>query len=526
MPRRDSAATRGELDVRRRGAGPPTGISPFVPARGLSWPAAGWIQPLSRADWLTRDRILAWCGILLTLEVLSFCFLALLQHGVFFPMDPPTTTDFVSFYAAGKLAVVGTPALAYNRLAHAAAEAAATMPGIQYRFFFYPPTFLLLCAPLALLPYLVSFAMFEALTFVAWLLVMRRILAVPGWAWSIPLLAYPAVFWTLGLGQNSFLTAALLGGATLLLSERPIAAGVLLGAMCYKPHLALLAPFALAAGGRWRTFAAAAVTVAAAAGLSGAIFGVDTWRDYLAAAGDLSGVYETGLLDLASYVTPFGGARLLGAGIVDARWLQGAVSAVVVLATGWIWWRDPGPEVRSAALAAGILLSVPVAIVYDLLLLTVAIAWLVRAGRRTGFLPWEKLALFGCFVVPLLSRHLGEATHIPIGPLAPACLLALCVSRTWRVEGVVRVAHAADVVRVARAAEVVRVAHAAGVVRVAHARPDAGGARPGGDAAPTRQALRLPHMRWASCVSRARWASCVSRARWASCVSRARRALP
>jgi hypothetical protein len=289
-----------------------------------------------------------------------------------------------------------------------------------------------LCAPLALLPYIVSFVVFEALTFVAWLLVMQRILAVPGWAWSIPLLAFPAVFWTLGLGQNSFLTVALLGGATLLLSERPIAAGVLLGMMCYKPHLALLAPFALAAGGRWRTFGAAAVTVAAVVGLSVAIFGVDTWRDYLTAAAGSSTVYETGRVKLAAYVTPYGGARLLGVGIVNTRWLQGVVSTVVVLATCWIWRRDPGPAVRSAALAAGALLIVPVALVYDLLLMTVAIAWLVRAGRDTGFLPWEKLALFGCFLVPLLSLHLGQATHLPIGPLAPACLLALCVSRTRR----------------------------------------------------------------------------------------------
>jgi hypothetical protein len=66
------------------------------------------------------------------------------------------------------------------------------------------------------------------------------------------------------------------------------------------------------------------------------------------------------------------------------------------------------------------------------LLLSVAIAWIVRTGTRTGFLPWEKLALFGCFLVPLLSRHLGQVTHIPIGPAAPAALLAVCVARTLR----------------------------------------------------------------------------------------------
>jgi hypothetical protein len=83
-------------------------------------------------------------------------------------------------------------------------------------------------------------------------------------------------------------------------------------------------------------------------------------------------------------------------------------------------------------LAAGILLSVPLALVYDLLIVTVAIGWLVRAGRGTGFLPWEKLVLFGCFVVPLVSCHLGQATRIPVGPLAPATLLVLALVRTLR----------------------------------------------------------------------------------------------
>src|SRR5208283_5390178 len=78
------------------------------------------------------------------------------------------------------------------------------------------------------------------------------------------------------------------------------------------------------------------------------------------------------------------------------------------------------------------LLSVPLALIYDLTLLTVAIAWLVRAGRGTGFLRWEKLAMSFCFLVPLVSRHLGQATHIPLAPLAPAVLLALCLVRTLR----------------------------------------------------------------------------------------------
>ncbi len=392
-----------------------------------------WLAALARADWLNRDRILSWGGILLALNVLLLGFLILWHHDVFVPIDPPTSTDFVSFYAAGKLALAGTPALAYDRLAHAAAETAATVPGSPYQFFFYPPVYLLICAPLALLPYLVSFIVFQATTLGAWLFVMRRILRSSGWGWCLPVLAYPAVFWTLGLGQNSFLTAALLGGMTLLLDERPVIAGVLLGLLCYKPHLALLAPIALAAGGRWRTFGAAAATVAALLGLSVLLFGIEPWRAYLVTLGGAREVYEMGQIDLAGFITPYGAARVLGAGADTGHIVQSVASVLTVASVGWIWWRDPGPAERSAALAAGILLSVPLALVYDLMLLTVAICWLARAGRDNGFLPMEKLALFFCFLVPLLSRHLGQLAHVPIGPLAPAALLILCMARTIRV---------------------------------------------------------------------------------------------
>jgi alpha-1,2-mannosyltransferase len=42
------------------------------------------------------------------------------------------------------------------------------------------------------------------------------------------------VFWTLGLGQNAFLTAALFRGFTLPVDRRPASSGVALGMICYK----------------------------------------------------------------------------------------------------------------------------------------------------------------------------------------------------------------------------------------------------------------------------------------------------
>src|SRR5947209_14117990 len=115
--------------------------------------------PPRLAVWLDRRRIGIGAALLLCLELALFAFFVAGTHGWIVPLDRPTTTDFASFYAAGALADAGTPELAYNHAAHLAAEEAATAPGIEYQFFNYPPVYLLICAALASLPYLVAFCL-------------------------------------------------------------------------------------------------------------------------------------------------------------------------------------------------------------------------------------------------------------------------------------------------------------------------------------------------------------------------------
>lgn len=393
-----------------------------------------WLGRLPQGDWLTRDRILAWSGVFLVVQLGLLAFVFLWAHGVFAPLTAPMPTDFVSFYGAGRLTLAGAPALAYVQSAHHAAEVAATAPGMPYVYFYYPPVYLLWCALLALPPLPVAFVLFQAISAGIWLLVMRSVLRMGGASWALAMLAYPAVSWTLLTGQNAFVVAGLLGAATLLLDRRPVVAGLLLGTLCFKPHLALVAPIALAAGGYWRTFAAAALAVGLWIALSGALFGVDIWRDYLAALGASSVVYETGRVELNAYVTVYGAVRVLGGGAAAGHAAQAVASVVAAGVVAWIWRRDPGPELRGASLAAGMLATAPMALMYDLLLLSVTFAWLVRLGLRTGFRPWEKLAMFACFAIALVSRHLAMALPVPLGPLAPAAMLALCLVRTLRPE--------------------------------------------------------------------------------------------
>ena len=78
----------------------------------------------------------------------------------------------------------------------------------------------------------------------------------------------------------------------------------------------------------------------------------------------------------------------------------------------------------------------PVALVYDHMLLLLAVILLVREAKDTGFLPWERLALAGIYILVLLTWLLGTVWHLPLGPVAPSVLLLLCVRRVWRAPAV------------------------------------------------------------------------------------------
>jgi Glycosyltransferase family 87 len=379
---------------------------------------------------LDRDRVLAYCRILLAAEIGIFVFLVAGTHGLIVPLAGPTSTDFVSFYAAGALADAGTPELAYDPAAHEAAEQRATAPGVEYRFFYYPPVFLLLCAFLARLPYLVAFAVFEAATLALYLIAMREILAERDWSGMIPVLAFPAVFWALGLGQNSFLTAALFGAGTLWTDRRPILAGLCFGALCYKPHFALLVPVALLAGSHWRALAAALVSATALCGLSLIFFGSETWQAFLAAGTGSLATYASGRINFGGFVSPFGGVLLAGGSTYAAYAIQAAVTLGAGLVVAVVWRQGLRLALRAAILAAATLVAIPVVLIYDLMLAAVAAAWLVRdpAGLANG----DKAALTALFVLAIIPPGLSEAWHFPSAPILALALLALIAVRALR----------------------------------------------------------------------------------------------
>ena len=377
--------------------------------------------------WLTRERIHAYASILIAIELVGFAFCVAGTYGLVVPLKGPVSTDFVSFYAAGSLVDAGTPALAYDEAAHYAAEQAAREPGIAYNYFYYPPVYLLLCAIFARLPYLAAFIGFQVATLVPCLLVGRRILAEKDWGALLPLMAFPAVFYTIGTGQNALLSAALFGGATLLVDRRPVLAGLLFGALCDKPHFGLLIPVALAACGRWKTFAAAAATVATLVGTSVLALGWETWRSFFSAAAGSHATYE-GHITPAGMASPFGAVLALGGHPTLAYAVQAVATVAAMSAVWWAWRRELSLPSRDAIRAAATPVAVPVVLFYDLMLSGVALAWLVRASRDRGFPAWGKTAAAVLFTATLLTGNANPASHRLVTPLIAGGMFVLALA--------------------------------------------------------------------------------------------------
>ena len=234
-------------------------------------PSIGWAASgLRDCGWLDAERARAYKRILLAITALGCIgWIALSADGLD-REGKPIGTDFVGFYSASRLALDGRPDLAYDVGAHWAAEKALFGPALGYTAFFYPPPALLISLPLALAPYFWSLAAWLAATGYAYYRVLRLYLPSLDPA---TFLAFPAVFVNAAHGQNGFLSAALIGGGLFAMDRRPALAGVLFGAMAFKPHLALVIPFALVFARRWTSFAVAAAAAAAFSALSLAAFG-------------------------------------------------------------------------------------------------------------------------------------------------------------------------------------------------------------------------------------------------------------
>jgi len=345
----------------------------------------------------------------------------------------PFHTDFTSVYAAGRLALAGHAAAAYEWNLHYAAENAVVAHDYAaYLGWHYPPPFLMIAALLATLPYAAAFVAWIAVTLPLYLASMRAVVGDKiGWLIGG---AFPCLLPNIVPGQNGLFTASLIGGTLALLPTRPILAGCCLGLLTYKPQFGILFPLLLMAGGHWRAIAAAAVSAGVLALGTIVVFGVTPWNEFLhwlpltsqALFAQDSPIHT----EWSKFQSLFALVRLFGGSATLAWTLQAALTVIVALVL-CLMWRSKriGYELKAAAAAAGVLLATPYVYLYDLAILAVAVGFLLRAALRTGFVTGEA----GALVVGAALMFFMPFFGIPVGLMAVA-LAAVLIPRRMALE--------------------------------------------------------------------------------------------
>ncbi|MDP6830097.1 MAG: glycosyltransferase 87 family protein [Alphaproteobacteria bacterium] len=374
------------------------------------------------------SRWLAIAGRVLWLELISG--FALLSAYVFIQRlggDNPGA-DFIIYYAASLLTLGGDPGAIFSWPALQEAQAGVIGKTIDYLPWLYPPPLLLLAAPLSALPYIPALGFWIAAQ-LAMLAAAVRTLGGTGWT-ILAAFVFPATINNILVGQNGALSAALLGGGLALLNRHPAIAGVLFGLLIYKPHLAILLPFALLAASAWRALAAALASALGASLLSMAVFGMEPWSAFLASTSAGTKALEYGSAHWPKMATVFAALRLLGAEVSLAYAGQGIAALFAVVAVVLIWRRRQARSWRAPALIIATFLATPYAFFYDLVVLIFAILWLQRPGLSQG----GRMILALLWLAPVALWLLARYSQISLWPLLLAGCLAWIYSQARKAE--------------------------------------------------------------------------------------------
>lgn len=298
-------------------------------------------------------------------------------------------SDYDAFFVAGLMADRGQAIETYQ---------AADMQAAQQEFsgsadfmpWTYLPPYLLLVRILAQLPIGISFLAFIAATFVFYLLILRRIAGdyLPG----VLIAILPTILVLVRTGQNGFLTAGLIGGFLVFFSERRGIAGVPLGLMIIKPHLAAGIALLALLDRRWAAAGIAGGLVVVALVLATAAFGMEIWPAFFAGLGDAGQFLTGGYYSLFRMSSIYAAVLSLGGPSTLAFAVHAAGALVALGVIVHAYRKRWTPRRLAATTCVSSVFVSPYNYDYDLAIVGVAIAFvlpeILDKARR-----WELVAL-------------------------------------------------------------------------------------------------------------------------------------
>lgn len=387
------------------------------------------MDALANGSWLTPERVKRIAVLSGIASLLSLLYLFGLSSGTLDPLGRPLGTDFSQVWTAGQMALDGRAAEVWSWPEHFRVQQQLHgSTSVELYGWHYPPPFLLLASLLATLPYVPALIVWQAATLGALAWMVRRM--VPRRETLLLALAAPVTLICVAHGHNGFLTALLLGGGLLLLERRPIAAGLLLGCLIYKPQFALVIPPLLLVTRNWRAIGGAMLSSSLLIALTLAMWGWPVWQafiDSLPLTREV--VIEQGRTGWYKIMSPFAAVRMWGGGLGLAYAVQGIASALAVGAVVILAFRG-NQHLRNAAVTAAVLVSTPYVLDYDFVLLGLGLAFLWLDGEEEGFLTCDRSLMALVWMAPLAARQVAEYTYLPLGLATALAVLSISLRRS------------------------------------------------------------------------------------------------
>lgn len=335
--------------------------------------------------------------------------------------------DFVNYWLGAKLASDGQYMDLFAHDSYFPHIEAFIGSNAEIRSWSYPPHFLLLVRPLALLDYTTALLTFLSATFAlfVWSVVLcRREFAPRSNAAIVVFAVVGYAVMMFDATQNGFLTAALTLFALTWMRTRPAASGCMFALLTVKPQLGFLFLLLLLLDRNWRVLLWGVIAAALLLAASIALYGIESWQAY----STTTLAYQRSVMThwygifLNMMPTTFGGMRALGYTPETALYAQLPVSLAGAIGVVWILGRETDPLRRVFAVACGTFLITPYAFNYDMGALAVTAALL--AGAANGR-PGSSSILFAAVAtLPGVVMNLGRG-GLPISPLLIGAALAI-----------------------------------------------------------------------------------------------------
>ena len=381
---------------------------------------------LTSGAWLTRERVTIYAAASGLGALVLLGGLLLTSHGTVDAFGRPVGTDFSVFWNAGRMALGGHAADAWNPQLLNSAARHFHGHDVPDSAWLYPPVFLFVACALALLPYVAALICWQLVSLA--LAGITAHLVLQDRRATLIALTCPLSAMVLGHGQNSFLTMTLLGLGLLSIDRKPLVAGALFGALIYKPQLALMLAPLLLFGRHWQIMLAAMISALLLSGASALLWGTESWLAFFGSLHFGRTYMEQGLVPFWKSAGLFAMARSWGANVQLAYFVQtiGLVGALILL------WRirHAAAAVRNAGACAAIALSTPYLLDYDMVIVALGAAFLYRdATLSDNFLPGERNALAFIWFAPWFARPAEQFLTLPFGPVATLLLAWMALRR-------------------------------------------------------------------------------------------------